>query len=516
MYVGLTPMNSMKIIVSLIIILLTTNSFGQEKSFRLSFNIKVSDSIKSNFKTDGRLFLFISSNPQAPPLWSMFPGSGCNTIAKNISDFPLDDGLQIKKSKGWTATENWTFENVPEGTYYIQATWDQDLWQSGVYNEGTSYSEQTSTVIVDKNKSVSIELDEIIQGGPIVHKLVREINFLSDTLSSFWNKPMSIKAAILLPSGYGENDGIKYPIRYNIAGYGGRYTRVRGLLRNEKFMTWWESDDSPQIINVFLDGFGPFGDCYQMDSDNSGPYGYSLIKEQIPYIESLYRGTNSVEGRFVDGCSTGGWVSLGLQLYYPDDFSGCFSYSPDPVDFENFQLINVYSDNNAFINEHGYEIPMRRSVNGQPIWSMREYIKYENIQSPTNSYTQSGGQFSAFVALYSPKGDDGLPMPIFDPESGIIDTLVGAAWEKYDYLKYVEKNWDVLGPKIEGKIFISVSDMDNFYLSYPMKKFDDYLKTRTNPTSNAEIEFLPYTGHCRQYSHKIVLEKIEEKLKSAD
>ena len=137
------------------------------------------------------------------------------------------------------------------------------------------------------------------------------------------------KASVLLPHDYEINK--EYAIRYNVAGYGGRYTRINQLLGNADFMDWWDSDEAPQIINVFLDGEGPFGDSYQMNSDNSGPYGEALINELIPHIESEYRGSESAAMRFVDGCSTGGWVSLGLQLYYPDFFNGVFSYSPDAI-----------------------------------------------------------------------------------------------------------------------------------------------------------------------------------------
>ena len=135
-------------------------------------------------------------------------------------------------------------------------------------------------------------------------------------------------------------------------------------------MNWWESDDAPQIINVFLDGEGPFGDSYQMDSENSGPYGDALTNELIPFIESTYRGTDTPTTRFVDGCSTGGWVSLGLQLYYPDFFNGTFSYSPDAIEFENYQLINIYKDENAFVNEFGYMRPVARMTDGEPFLSM--------------------------------------------------------------------------------------------------------------------------------------------------
>lgn len=351
-------------------------------------------------------------------------------------------------------------------------------------------------------KIPSLKVDE--------HSLSRVVDFKSDTLSNWWKKEIRLKAAILLPRNYDKNK--PYAIRYNVAGYGGRYTRINSALRNKGFMEWWTSAEAPEVINVFLDGEGPFGDSYQMDSENSGPYGYSLINELIPHIESQYRGTNSTSGRYVDGCSTGGWVSLGLQLYYPDIFDGVFSYSPDAIEFENYQLINIYKDNNAFTNEYGYERPVQRAVSGEPMLSLRDFIQYENVLGSTNTYVNSGGQFSAHTALNSPKGKDGFPKPLFDPQTGDIDKEVAEYWKKYDFKIYAKNNWTELGPKLQGKIYIWMGDMDNFYLNPATRAFNDYIKTTQNPKSDAVIEFTPMAGHCTEYSNKRVLLQIDNKI----
>ncbi len=81
----------------------------------------------------------------------------------------------------------------------------------------------------------------------------------------------------------------------------------------------------------------------------------------------------------VEGCSTGGWVSLALQLFYPDFFNGCFSYSPDQVDFENCQLINIYKDENAFYNEFDYLRPLMRETSGEPVISQKDFVQFENV-----------------------------------------------------------------------------------------------------------------------------------------
>ena len=86
-----------------------------------------------------------------------------------------------------------------------------------------------------------------------------------------------------------------------------------------------------------------------------------LIEELIPYIETKYRGIGTGQARFVTGHSSGGWSSLWLQITYPDDFNGVWSTSPDPVDFRDFQRIDLTKpDANMFVDAHGEKRPIAR------------------------------------------------------------------------------------------------------------------------------------------------------------
>lgn len=394
-----------KVLLSFIFIAFTSFSFCQE-TFDIVIQASISKEIQSSFKSNGRLFVFLNQNAKAEPRTRTWPSSGNFIFAKNLKHVDPKKGIQIENPDGWSKTAEWTFKNVPKGVYYIQVLWDQDQTESNINVHGNIYSEKQK-IEVNQSTLVQVNLSQLIKKREMVeHELVKFVDLKSDTLSKWWNKSMYVKASILLPSKYSDNPKKAYPIRYNVAGYGGRYNRINRLVKNEEFMKWWQSDDAPQVINVFLDGEGPFGDSYQMDSDNSGPYGYSLINELIPNIEKKYRNTDTAKTRFVDGCSTGGWVSLGLQLYYPDSFNGVFSYSPDAIDFENYQLINIYKDKNAFTNEHGYMRPVWRDTDGEPVMSLKDFIKYENVLGTSNTYVTSGGQFSAHSALYSEKGSD--------------------------------------------------------------------------------------------------------------
>ena len=492
--------------------------FSCQKQDNENFKIKitVADEIKSDINKKGRLFIFFTQNEDAEPRYQLFPDpvSAPLIFATNLSDFNPASEIVLNQDKEWTSTIDYSFKDIPEGEYFIQALWDQDTLESGINAPGNIYSLQQKINMEDKT-SIDFQLEKIIPESELIeHELVKEVNFKSDTLSAWWNKSMTLKASVLLPSQYDKSK--TYPIRYNVAGYGGRYTRVENLIDDNEFMTWWNSDASPQIINVFLDGEGPFGDSYQMDSENSGPYGHALIYELIPHIENLYRGTTSSKTRFVDGCSTGGWVSLGLQLYYPEQFNGAFSYSPDAVEFENYQLINIYKDKNAFVNEFGYSRPCLRNVDGEPMVSMQKFVAFENVLGRSNTYLDSGDQFGSHTALYSPKGDRGLPKPLFDPISGDIDEEVAEHWKKYDFKIYAEQNWESLGPKLQDKIYIWMGDMDHFYLNMATRKFSEFLDSTQNPKSDAIIEFEPNAGHCSRFNHKRVLEQMQKRLEDIE
>ncbi|WKK64992.1 alpha/beta hydrolase-fold protein [Lutimonas zeaxanthinifaciens] len=504
------------LLFTLFLFLPFTKLQSQSTTHKLSVEVSVDETLLNSFNRSGRLFIFLTKNPDLEPRQQIWPNpySKTHIFAVNKDGFPKDKPLTFGPDLNWTKTTEWGLTNVPEGTYYMQVLWDQDSKESRTGAPGNLYSSKKK-IELNSSKHLAVVLNQQIQKRSLKeHPLAKLIELKSDTLSNWWNKEMRIKASILLPHGY--QKGKSYPIRYNVAGYGGRYTRLNRLLNNNKFMEWWESDEAPKIINVFLDGEGPFGDSYQMDSDNSGPYGYSLIHEVIPQIESKYRGTDEMTTRFVDGCSTGGWVSLGLQLYYPDIFNGVYSYSPDAIDFENYQLINIYKEKNAFYNEYDYLRPVMRNEYGEPMLSMKEFVAYENVFGPSNTYLDSGGQFSAHTALYSPKGEDGLPQPMFHHVTGEIDSLVAKSWEKYDFKRYAEKNWKTLGPKLQGKIYIWMGDMDHFYLNTGTRGFENFLKNTKDPKSDAIIEFSPMEGHCSLFSHKEILIKIKERLKALE
>jgi S-formylglutathione hydrolase FrmB len=248
------------------------------------------------------------------------------------------------------------------------------------------------------------------------------------------------------------------------------------------------------MIYLQLDGAGPYGDPYQVNSANNGPYGDAVTQELIPYVEKQFRAIGKASARFLDGHSTGGWVSLALQVFYPDLFNGCWSFAPDGVDFRDYELINIYQDENAYVNARAFERPAARDPDGDVKYTVRHECQMENVMGLGDSYTMSGGQWGAWNAVYSPRGADGRPAPVWDPKTGKIDHTVAREWEKYDLRLVLERNWPTLGPKLRGKIRIWVGEADNYFLNNGVHHLDQFLSHAT-PAADAQITFGPGQDH---------------------
>src|SRR5690606_11494387 len=226
----------------------------------------------------------------------------------------------------------------------------------------------------------------------------------------------------------------------------------------------WSADDFPRMIAISFQQQTPyFPDSYSVNSANNGPYGDALVQEIIPALERQFRIRAEPAARLVEGASTGGWQALALQLKHPDYFGGAWIFQPDPIDFRRYQLVNIYEDENAFAVPNGpfttIDRPFRRTVEGQPVWSLRQMSLFEAV---LGSRGRSGWQLEGWEAVYGPVGDDGYPVPLWDKLTGEIDRDVAEYMRAngYDLRDYAERNWATIGPKLVGKLHFFLPDMD--------------------------------------------------------
>jgi len=407
----------------------------------------------------GKVFLYLSKDNHEPKSGAVgiesFP---CFAIeVKNVQ--PGQAVIFDDRAISYPAA----LSDLERNEYYVQAVWDRNLGGRAVSESpGNMYSTPIKVKLTkDLREVFSVQCKEVIPApGFTDTKFVKELKIQSTLLSAFHHRPYSLAAAVVLPKSYYDDPQKRYPVIFHVFGYGGDYhfrsgdTTSRGRL------------DSIEAIIVYLDGNCPLGHSVYANSDNNGPCGDALVKEFIPELEKQYRCNGA---RLLRGHSSGGWTVLWLQTHYPTKFTACWSSSPDPVDFRDFQKINLYEGENMYYAKDS-SLRMVGTVAGIFPWiSMKQDCQMEYVVC-------RGEQMHSFDAVFSGKGTDGNPGAICDPMTGEVNKNVFEHWKNYDISLYLRTNWDKLQKDLYGKIRVSVGEQDNFYLNSAVHLLESEMK----------------------------------------
>jgi hypothetical protein len=477
------------------------DSSGQpavEPALAPRFEVSVADGLLDG-PTDGRLLVIIARRGRPEPRDAIslpLPGS---PAVLGVDATGIGPGTVVEVDGSAESFPTSALDRLPPGDYIAQAVLMRNPDLLLIDAPGNLSSEPT-TVRIDPDApgAITLELSRVDppEQLPADTDLVRYLKFPSKLLSDFHGRPIFLRAAVVLPRDFDREANRRYPLRVHIGGFGSRFTAARRrMAEGSSFRQMWMADDSPRFLMLFLDGAGPLGDPYQVNSANHGPHGDAITKELIPHVEQTYRGIGEGYARVLDGGSTGGWVSLALQVFYPDFFNGCWSSCPDSVDFRSFQLVNIYEDPNAYTSPDGTPRIAFRREDGTPVYAMRDECQLENSLGLGDSWAMSGGQWGSWNATYGPRGADGRPVPLWDPDTGAIDRSVLDHWARYDLRRILETNWETLGPRLRGKLHIWVGEADNFFLEDAVHRLDAFLQA-ADPPFEGTIAYGEGEGHC--------------------
>lgn len=487
----------------------------------------------------GRAFVIVSRNDEEEP--RLGTGVTGNPLwGVDVRNFSAGDVAVI--ADGDTSASGYPFgmlRDLPPGDYSVQAFLNvyttfrradghvieahlnSGAFQSPFEAPGNAYSE-VQNVVVDAHGLPSLELtlDRVIQpprplrDGEVLQQgnfddteWVRYVKIRSDSLSAFWGRDMYIGANVLLPPGYDDHPDTRYPVLYMQGhssgltpmpwapaewfrpGYEPEHPGVGPQL--DGFYEAWTSGELPKFVVITFRDANPYFDTsYSVNTDNVGPYGDALTQELMPYLEQAFRIVDEPWARVLAGRSTGGWEAAAMMIFYPDMFAGSFPWAPDPIDFRKLMQINIYEYENAFLNQLDWistPLPAQRETDGLVNYTVRDEHAYEQVVADKD---RSGGQWGIWQALYSPVGEDGYPVPLWHPDSGVIDPAVATHWRDHWDLSYIlERDWPQHGPGLAGKLHFAVGMMDNYYLEQAVYLTEERLAGLGDPAPAATFQY---------------------------
>ena len=504
-------------------------------------------SARSAAALDGRILLMLSTDDSKEPRFQISDNAKTQQVfGVNVSG--LKPGGNVVFDASVLGYPLVSLRDLPPGEYWVQALLHRyetfhrsdghtvklpmDRGEGQHWNRapGNFYSTPRKIRIdPGKDELIQISLDQEIP--PIEpakdSKYIKHVKIQSKLLSEFWGRPMHLGAVVLLPEGFDEHTAARYPLIVNHGHFprtfGGfreeppdpdlkpdysRRFRLEGYNRIQQehahaFYKEWTGPDFPRFVIIAVQHANPYyDDSYAVNSQNLGPYGDAIMYELIPHVEKMFRCIGEGWARFTYGGSTGGWEALAVQVFYPDDFNGCFAACPDPIDFRAYTVVNIYEDRNAYYIEG----PFKRTPRpGQRDWLGHVSTTLQQINARElvlGTHSRSGDQWDIWEAVYSPVGPDGYPKRIWDKRTGVIDSEVAAHWrENYDLRHIMQRDWKTLGPKLRGKIHIYCGTMDNYYLNNAVYLAEEFLKSTKDPHYDGVVEYGDRAEHCWNGDH---------------
>jgi len=527
----------------LLLVFLFSGIHSHGQSFRVSIA-----GVLQQQAFDGRLLLLISNNNKKEPRFQVSDDAGTQMVfGMDVDNWqPGVSQLVDVHAFGYPLER---LSEVPAGDYYVQALLHKyetfhlhnghtvklpmDRGEGQHWNQapGNIYS---SPVKVHFDPAATPAIDLLIDQAippltePRDTRYVRHIRIQSKLLTEFWGRPMYIGAHILLPEGWDTHPGVKYPLaifhghfpddfggwrttppdeqlkpdssaRFHITGY-------NRIVQQEAydFYKQWTGPGFPRVLAIEIEHANPYyDDSYAVNSENLGPYGDALTYELIPEIERRFRGIGQGWARFTYGGSTGGWEALAVQVFYPDQYNGCYAACPDPIDFHHYTTIDIYNDRNAYYSGSDFK-KTPRPAHRDYLGHVSALVKESNQRElALGTHSRSGDQFDIWEAVFSPADKDGYPQRIFDKYTGALDPAVAAYWkEHYDLTHIIRRDWGSIGEKLKGKIHLYVGDMDSYYLNNAVYTAEDMLKQLKAPACNCQVDYGDRSEHCWNGDHE--------------
>jgi len=444
----------------------------QNITTKTEFHIKYTDNVTAG-PVSCRVYAILNKDIDRTPRYGPSIFNPEPFFAIDVEDWKPGETIVLDNNSPGYPVE---LDRIPPELYAIQAVMDiNTTHRSFSIAPGNGYS-QKSVVEIKEGETHIIELtiDQVVEEQ--IFKKSESIKYLavpSQQLSDFYGWDVSVEAAVVLPESYSKDSSRSYPTVYVFPGWGATHLSLqRGDYQQRRYgMRGYGLDK----VFIFFNQECPLGYHVFADSENNGPWATALIEDFIPAFENAFRVISAPSARFLTGQSSGGWASLWLQITRPGIFGGVWAASPDPVDFRDFIGCNIYRQGaNLHDDPPGHLGAVLRR------WSRMEQV------------IGDGEQMLSFEAVFSPKGADGRPQPLYDRETGSVFPEVAKFWKSYDIQILLAEKYMSNIADLQGKIHIYAAEDDEVGLDESVKLLRESAHEKRIPI---DVVIYPSGGH---------------------
>ncbi len=401
---------------------------------------------EAQHQVSGNLVVLISNEEFEPS----HPGLLRSYLAdmRVVSDVSLKAGDRLEVELG----------EIGSHPKYIGAYLDENrnFMGSGLPEPGEYFSSQL-LVIPSSSKSILRLNRPKEERQRKVPPWIQEHSFVNSLLldAGFAREESTVKFLVALPPNYWQLD-TRYPVLFVIHGFSGdRWSYLN------RYRMWREQMTKEPMILVSLDSAGRFGHHLFLDSEGNGPRLQVLLQEIVPYIDRAYRNNGR---RVVYGQSSGGWTAVSLLRRAPEIFAGAVATGPDPLILNPWWMAE---NKNLYTNPDGSQRMFAPDLK----LSMQTFVERE-LQ------TESYGQYTAFMAAFSPYDETRKPLPFlspFDLESGALNSDVWQLWQDNDLTSWTQSHSEQALESFADRLILYVGERDEFGLLETTQAFSKTL-----------------------------------------
>lgn len=280
----------------------------------------------------------------------------------------------------------------------------------------------------------------------------------------------SRRLCVLLPPSYAARAPRRYPVIYALPGLYGDDT---GLFRRhlDRIVDQVEEALQREVIVVTVDTSTRFGSSYLVNSPLDGDFDSFLADLVIPVVDKKYRTLARPKSRALMGQSTGGFNAISFGLRHTELFGAIAAMSPDWLDLRSIVSTDQPGASDKLATPWLHLMRLEDGMKGT-------------------------GQMVSYAADWSPDStkERGFAWPV-DLATGRIDDAVWAKWIAQSPTELATRP-DILGAaraNLQGRIYITVAEHDEFDLFDPARRFVDKLAAAGltamfAPTSGGHVE----------------------------